>query len=220
MPDRTSRLRSWLVGLLGAGVVRCAYATWRVRVIDPRRLEPAVRAGRTSAVVAFWHRQLLSMLARFRGTPVCVPVSEHQDGEYVARVMGRFGLRAVRGSTTRGSLRVLRGMLEEAEQGLTLAVTPDGPRGPRFSVQPGTYLLARRTGLPVYPIGVAVDRAWTASSWDAFVIPKPWARICIAIGEPLDAAQFADAEAFCPALREAIFAATEEARRRLRPEGK
>jgi lysophospholipid acyltransferase (LPLAT)-like uncharacterized protein len=212
MTDSPGPLRSWLAGLLGAASVRAAHATWRVRVIDPQGLAGAVRAGRASAIVAFWHRHILSMLAQFRGMPICVPVSQHQDGEYVAQVMRRFGLRAVRGSTTRGGLKALRGMLGAAREGLTLAVTPDGPRGPVFSVQPGVFLLARRTALPVYPLGIAVDRAWTAASWDRFVIPKPWARVRIAIDKPLDAEQFADAPDFCRALRKALFAAAEQAR--------
>lgn len=208
MPALHERLSFWLVGRLGALVVRALHATWRVQIADPTGCVPGMRDGSQPVIAAFWHRHLLVLLAAARGAHICVPVSEHRDGEYVAQVMRRFGIGAVRGSTTRGSLKLVRGMLARAREGWTLAVTPDGPRGPRFSVQPGVALLAKRSGLPVHPIGVAAESAWVARSWDAFVLPKPGARIAIVVGPAVTADPAGDVMAFCEALRKAIFDAT------------
>jgi hypothetical protein len=211
MPVLQKRLHSWFVGWLGAQAVRALHATWDVRVRDPAGVRPGAREGAAPSIVAFWHRHLLTMLAHHGGFRVCVPVSEHQDGEYVAQVMGRFGLESVRGSTTHGSLRLLRGMLERMDEGWTAAVTPDGPRGPRYSVQRGVGLLAARSGRPVHPIGLAASSAWVFPSWDAFLVPRPWSRVGIAFGPPLAFEDYGRADAFCGALKEALFAATDEA---------
>ncbi len=216
MPVLRNRIQFWLAGRLSAGLLRALHATWDVEVIDPAGVHLSVRRGRAPGMVAFWHRHILAMLTHFRGYRICVPVSESRDGEYVAQVMERFGMASVRGSTSRGSVRLLRGMLGMMEAGWTAAITPDGPRGPKFSVQPGAALLARRSGLPVYPIGLAARPCWTLSSWDEFVVPKPWARIAIVIGPAVRAEEYNDSAAFCDALREAIFAATDAAREAVR----
>jgi len=216
MPVLQRTLRFRLAGWLGALVVRLLYATWRVTVIDPEDVGTGVRDGTRPAVIAFWHRHLLTLLGHCRGYRVCVPVSEHRDGEYVAQVMERSGLISVRGSTTRGSLKLVRGLLSCARQGWSPAITPDGPRGPKYSVQPGVALLARRCGLPVYPVGIAVSSAWVLRSWDEFMIPKPWARIVIAAGPALGSAAYDDVDGFCRALGTALQAACQTAEDALR----
>jgi len=217
MPVLQKRLHSWAAGWLGWGLLSAMHATWKVQVLDPHGLARSVRDGCAAVVVAFWHRHILSALTEFAKSGVCVPVSEHQDGEYVAQVMERFGLVSVRGSTTRGAVRLLRGLLREAREGRTLAVTPDGPRGPKFSVQPGVAMLARRSGRPVLPLGIAAEPAWTMASWDEFVVPRPWARVVIVAGEPVQPDVHEDISSFCVAVRRALFDATDCARAALRP---
>ncbi|MHC4480645.1 MAG: lysophospholipid acyltransferase family protein [Planctomycetota bacterium] len=216
MPTLQKRIDFHLVGWLGAAVLRAAWASWRVRAIDPEGVAQGIREGRRPVIVAFWHRHILTMLAHYREHRVCVPVSQSRDGEYVAQVMGRFGMASVRGSTSRGSLRVLKGLLARVREGWSPAITPDGPRGPKFSVQPGIALLARRSGLPVYPVGIAVRDAWLARSWDDFVMPKPWTRIVIAFGDALGTDQLRETDAFCERLKGALFSATEAAQTALR----
>ena len=168
-------------------------------------------------IAAFWHRQMLTLLCHFRGYPYCVAVSEHRDGEYVAQVLKRHGFLPVRGSTTRGSRRLLRGLWTAMNEGWSCAITPEGPRGPKFSVQPGFIMLARRSGVPVYPVGLAVESAWVLKSWDAFVVPKPFSRIAVVLGDPIPADLLAEGstEQLCAALKEAIERATEKARGQL-----
>ncbi len=222
MPLLRKRIHFWLAGTLGRVLLRGLSATWRVRYVIPEGLRACVASGQEPIIATFWHRQLLSMLCAcwdypFRDYPFCAPVSEHRDGEYVAWVMERCGLLAVRGSTTRGATRLLRNVLEAIGEGWSCALTPDGPRGPKFSVQPGFLLLARRTGLPVYPIGVAVDRAWVLNTWEDFVIPKLGTRISIVTGRPFlpqDLVGRPTGE-LCAELREKIMDATERARENL-----
>ena len=213
MPDRAPRFRPWLLGAVAAPVVRLLHATWRVTVVDPHGVADGTRDGESPAIVAFWHRRILTMLSHFRGYRVCVPVSQSKDGEYVAQVMRRFGMAPVRGSTSRGALSALRGVLAHTADRWSPAITPDGPRGPKFTVSPGFIMLARRSGLPVHPIGMAARKAWTAKSWDEFVVPKPWTRVAIVFGPALDLDESAGTEAICQSLKDSIVAATEEAQR-------
>jgi lysophospholipid acyltransferase (LPLAT)-like uncharacterized protein len=215
MPVLQQRIHFYLAARVACAVLQSMHRTWRVEVIDPEPALPGIIDGTRPAIVAFWHRHILAMLTHFRNSHVTVPVSEHRDGEYVAQAMERFGLDSVRGSTTHGAARLLRDMLERVREGWSPVLTPDGPRGPRFSVQPGFTLLARRSGLPVYPIGLAEEKAWVLSSWDAFVVPRPFSRIAIRMGEPLRAADYDEVPAFCEALRAALFEATDDAARAL-----
>jgi lysophospholipid acyltransferase (LPLAT)-like uncharacterized protein len=213
MPLLQQRLHFWLAGAAADALLRALSSTWRVRIIDPAGVDGPLRRKRKQIIAAFWHRHLLPLMCIYRGIKMCVPVSEHRDGEYVAHVMERYGYMAVRGSTTRGAMKLLRGMLQAAQEGWSFGITPDGPRGPRYSVQPGVFMLARRSGLPLYPIGVAVERAWIVNSWDAFVIPKPFTRITVVFDDPIMPADLetAETEQMCALLRDRLMAAGERA---------
>ncbi len=214
-PRVQNRIHSWLVGLLGSWVLSLLGRTWQVHLRDPDGIVADIESGRRQALFAFWHRHILSLLVQFHGHPYVVPISEHQDGEFIAQTMQRMGLTCVRGSTTRGSLKVVRGLLKSVRHGLNPAITPDGPKGPRYSVQPGFALLARRCKLPVYAVGVYVNRAWVLPSWDAFVIPKPGAHIGITFRKALSADEVAgtgDVDRSCSVLSHRLGEAEHEAR--------
>jgi lysophospholipid acyltransferase (LPLAT)-like uncharacterized protein len=102
--------------------------------------------------------------------------SQSFDGEYIARIIKKFGFVAVRGSSNRGAVRALLGMRRDTEQGWTVAFTIDGPRGPRYVAKPGPVLLARATRVPLSAFHIAVEKAWVLNTWDAFMIPKPFTR--------------------------------------------
>ncbi len=216
MPTLRDDLQFRLVGALGAGLARALHATWRVRLIDPTGVRRKSERYDIPAIVAFWHRHLFTMLAHHRGFRVCVPVSEHRDGEFIAHVMERAGVASERGSTSHGGIGLLKGLLRRLEEGWSVAVTPDGPRGPRYSVQPGVALLARRSGLPVHPVGVAARPAWVFSSWDRFALPKPWARVAIVFGRPLVYADYSGTDGFCAALGREMGRVTHQAQQALR----
>lgn len=128
-------------------------------------------------VFALWHGDLLPLLYVHRNEGVAVLVSEHRDGELIARIAESLGFRTVRGSTSRGAARALAGMVRELENGHDVAVTPDGPRGPARSFAPGALIAAQRANAPVIVVGVSVKSSWRLNSWDRFVIPKPFARV-------------------------------------------
>jgi lysophospholipid acyltransferase (LPLAT)-like uncharacterized protein len=137
-------------------------------------------------ILALWHGRILPATLYWRGRGIVAMTSENFDGEWVARLMGRFGFRAARGSTSRGGSRALVQLRRELAAGHTAAFTVDGPRGPARVAQPGAVWLAGATGSPVLPFHIEADRYWTADSWDKTLIPKPFSRVAIAIGEPFE----------------------------------
>ncbi len=170
----SARVGGWLVRILGA--------TWRFRVShdhDVKRL----RAEGVPVVFALWHGELLPLLYHHRGEGVAVLISEHADGEIIARVATSLGYRTVRGSTSRGAARALLGLSRVLRDGTDLAITPDGPRGPAKSFAPGVAVVAQRAGAPVIAAAAATPRAWRLNSWDRFLIPRPFARIHVAYSD-------------------------------------
>ena len=111
--------------------------------------------------------------------------SENFDGEWIARLMRRFGFRAARGSTSRGGSRALVQLRRELAGGHVAAFTVDGPRGPAGVAQRGAVFLAGATGHPVVPFHLEGSREWSVGSWDRGIIPKPFSTVAICIGEPM-----------------------------------
>jgi len=169
--------------LAGSGLIRSLASTWRYRVIGGERLGK-LRAKRTPIVFALWHGQMLPLLWHHRGQGVAVLVSEHKDGEVIARILQSMGYGLIRGSTSRGAGRALLGLVRTLKDGNDVAVTPDGPRGPRHRFAPGAAVAAHRADAPILATVAHVDRFWQLRTWDGFMIPKPFARITVAYGEP------------------------------------
>jgi len=138
--------------------------------------EPAEADSPGAIIHPFWHRCIIPAAYQFRGRGVGVMTSSSFDGEYIARIIEKLGFRAVRGSSRRGAVSALRGMHREIEAGHPVAFTIDGPTGPRYVAKPGPVALARNTQAPIQCFYIALDRAWVLNSWDALVVPKPFAR--------------------------------------------
>ena len=135
-------------------------------------IRPQVAKPDERFIYTFWHENLV-LLAYHYGQPnVWILISHHADGQLIAEITNRLGFRAVRGSTTRGGITAVRGMVELGRSD-HLAITPDGPRGPRRQVQPGLIYTAARTGLPIALAGIGFRRAWQARSWDRLALPYP-----------------------------------------------
>jgi hypothetical protein len=179
---RASRKVVW-GARIGYVVLRLLALTWRVRLTNDAPWRALKREGKPY-IFALWHGELLPLLWAHRGGGHMIMVSEHGDGEIVARLIARLGLGTVRGSTTRGGSRALLGIIRVLESGQSAAFTPDGPRGPRHVWQPGILSAARRAPAPIVCIGIAVNRAWRTRGWDQFVIPKPFARITVVYSDP------------------------------------
>jgi lysophospholipid acyltransferase (LPLAT)-like uncharacterized protein len=121
----------------------------------------------------------------WRDRGIVVMTSANFDGEWIAQIIARFGFRSARGSTSRGGSRALVQLRRELTGGHAVAFTVDGPRGPARVVQPGAVWLAGATGQPIIPFHIEADRAWTTRSWDRGMVPKPFSRVAIAVGQPL-----------------------------------
>lgn len=150
-----------------------------------------VASGR-QPILALWHGRILPATLYFRDRGVVAMTSLNFDGEWIAGIMRRFGYAQSRGSTSRGAKRALLQLRRDMAEGRPAAFTVDGPRGPAFVAQPGAVWLAKVTGNPVLPFHIEADRCWTVGRWDSSQIPKPWSRVAIAIGPPLEVAPDAD----------------------------
>ena len=179
---RRARRVRW-AARVGSLLIRALASTWRLRVFNAETHE-RLRATGQPVIYAFWHGTMLPLLWRHRDTGVAILISEHGDGEIIARIAHSLGYRSVRGSSSRGGERALLGTARELEEGHDVAFTPDGPRGPRETFAPGALIVGQRTGAPIVLIAVDAPRAWRLSTWDGFLIPKPFARVTIGYEDP------------------------------------
>lgn len=195
---------------VGVWIIRFFGWTWRIRVKNDAGLRRERQPGRP-IIFSLWHGQMLPLLYHHRNEGVSILISEHGDGEIIARIALRLGFRTVRGSTSRGAARALLGMVRVLEEGNDLAITPDGPRGPAKTYAPGPLVVAQRSGRPIIPTVAVASSGWRLKSWDSFLIPRPFARITIGYGEPvfIDAADARAATESADRLREAMIAAEE-----------
>lgn len=194
-PERTAaqerRIR-WIVRL-GDPLLRLLSSTWRIQESGSESWQ-RLMAEKKPFIIALWHGQLLPMTWVLRTTGLSTMVSQHSDGEIIARICERWGYRLVRGSTSRGAGRALLGMVRELEAGRAFIITPDGPRGPAGVAQAGTLLASQRSSAPVIPARVSCARAWHLNGWDRFMIPKPFARVDVTYGDPWVATGTDDAD--------------------------
>jgi lysophospholipid acyltransferase (LPLAT)-like uncharacterized protein len=187
------RLALWFITAAGWLLVRLIGPTLRYTIsIEEGGPESAWVCP---VVYVFWHRCVIPALYWYRGKDIAVMTSSSFDGEYIARIIEKFGYRAIRGSSTRGGVRALLGMHTETEQGRAVAFTIDGPRGPRYVAKPGPVLLARNVKLPVIAFYCAVERAWVLNSWDQFMIPKPFSRVVLRVSRAVNVPAEADSAA-------------------------
>lgn len=150
-----------------------------------------------------------------RSQRIAVLISTHGDGELIAQTVDRLGFRSVRGSSTRGGARAVLEMHRHCGD-RPWAITPDGPRGPAFSVAPGVLALAARSGRPIVPVGYAARRAKYLKSWDQFAIPWPFTKVAVRFGEPIRVGKQlepVDEERLLSNLRRALVECNEEAER-------
>lgn len=158
--------------------------TTRVYWFKPEESKKLEESGQ-GLIYAIWHNQQLFLLYPFRGQKVAPLISQSSDGEYIARCLPKFGMQAVRGSTTRGGARALIRLLQATRDGYRPMITPDGPRGPIYKVQPGILFLAKKTGLPILPAGTALSHKIKVGSWDKMRVPLPFGKTAFFYGTPI-----------------------------------
>lgn len=161
-------------------------ATWRVTVRDDHDARPQ-RKSPSPFIYCFWHSALLPMSFVFRRRNISAIVSASRDGKIAATVARGWGHGVIFGSSSRGGTSAMRDALRTLAQGGSIAMTPDGPRGPAQVAKPGVAQIAAAGSVAVVPLRLCVDRAWRLGSWDGFIIPKPFSRVTITVGRPLTA---------------------------------
>ena len=169
----------------GGALLSSLLATTRFEVSGAEHYANTWGAGQP-VVFVLWHGRLLPCTYYHRQQRLATLISQHRDGEYIARIVGgRWGFEVVRGSSSRGGAAALRQIVRTLRRGTAMAITPDGPRGPREVMKPGALLAAQLAGVPVIPVAAGASRAWWFGGWDRFLVPKPFARIRLRYGEPL-----------------------------------
>ena len=179
------------IAALGVPVVEALGGTYHWRSSGAHHYDDVIAGGR-QPILALWHGRILAATLFFRDRGIVAMTSENFDGEWVARLMNRFGYRAARGSTSRGGARALAQLKREMAHGSAAAFTVDGPRGPARHVQPGAVWLASATGNPIVPFHIEASRFWTVKSWDRHQVPKPGSDVGVVIGAPIDVPAGAD----------------------------
>ncbi len=172
---------TWLLAFL----LRNLFRSLRMSYVGREMLDRLIRAEGRRVMAAFWHGRLLMMPFAHPEVSWAVMVSRHPDGEVISRVAERFGIRPVRGSSRRGGGVALLGMVRASRRGYHLAITPDGPLGPREQVKTGTIELARLAGTPIIPVAFAASHGKFKRSWDRFLIAYPFGRGVFVYGEPV-----------------------------------
>jgi lysophospholipid acyltransferase (LPLAT)-like uncharacterized protein len=183
-----SRMQRAKAGLIAAAATPLIAALGRTLTwVEEGRehYDAIVRSGR-QPVFSFWHGRILPGMLFWQRRGIIVITSENFDGEWIARIIQRFGYGTARGSTSRGAVKALVRLKRDMATGRAAAFPLDGPRGPSRVAQPGAVWLAGATGNPLLPFHLEAARCWTTKSWDATQIPKPFSRVAIAIGAPIE----------------------------------
>lgn len=192
--SRSKRLQAAAIAAIGYPLINALGHTLRWRVEGLQHLDAILASGR-QPVMGFWHGRILPATFFFRRRGIVVITSENFDGEWIARIIERFGYGTARGSTSRGARKAMLQLVKDMERGLAAGFTLDGPRGPAKVAQPGAVWLAKTTGNPLLPFHLEASAHWTLGSWDRTQIPKPFSTVALVIGEPFEVApQAADEE--------------------------
>jgi lysophospholipid acyltransferase (LPLAT)-like uncharacterized protein len=176
---------SWIKAIFIWLFVSLWLATVRIRVLYSERRLYSKAHGR-ALIYAFWHGRQMALFKFNPEAHLTVMVSKSKDGEMQTKICRLFGVKTVRGSSSRSGMAGLLALARNMAEGSAVAMAVDGPKGPVYKAKPGAMMLARTTGLPVVPVTVSCSRYWRLSkAWDEFMIPKPFCRATVALGEPL-----------------------------------
>ena len=174
----------WLATRFGHLLLLLAGYWTRITVVGEEHLREIQKQGSGFTWIV-WHGRMLIPIFQRRKRGCIAMVSEHQDGELIARIIHKIGYTTSRGSSTRGGARAFVEMVKKLREGGEGAMLPDGPKGPRHCFKPGTMLLAQRAQIPMLHITFGAHPAWTFRSWDRFTVPKPFSKAILFIGEPI-----------------------------------
>lgn len=180
------RMVLFLIPLFSYGLFHLYRLTVRIEHVNTQVLKPFSKINdEEPVIIAFWHSRLLMVPYLVRKRRITIMISRHRDGELISRAVKFFPIDPVRGSTTRGATQALRGLVRALRRGSHVAITPDGPRGPRNLAQTGAIMLAAGTGRPIIPVTYGASKKKVFKSWDRFLFPLPFCRGALIWGEPI-----------------------------------
>jgi lysophospholipid acyltransferase (LPLAT)-like uncharacterized protein len=204
MPPRSNIIKSsrasMMAGHLAAWVMKLWSLTLRYEINGTTGMvQPEINPK--PVIFALWHNRIFTMppiwkLTGGKNRSTVVLTSASKDGSTLATAMEFFGIGSIRGSSSRRAVSALIGMKKALQEGKDVCVTPDGPKGPRYRVQPGLLKIAQATGVDIIPIHIRYTSAWRLSSWDRFVIPKPLSKVTIIFDQPIRIQKDLTEEAF------------------------
>ncbi len=173
------------------GLIRLLTATYRFEAVAGEHYIEPYLGGDKVCAPCYWHQQHVLCATQVRrwvgrGFKACFLVSGSVDGEVPERIARAWGAEVVRGSANQSGALALRDMHGMIKRGYSIVTPADGPRGPKYELKAGTVLMARISAVPIIPVASAADRAWYLDRWDNFMIPKPFARVAVAVGEPIE----------------------------------
>ncbi len=209
-------IRKRVLPRLASLVVNGLMRTTRLKVVNRETPDYFMANRDKTAIFCFWHGKIIPLYHTYRRKGIYILISQHRDGELIARMVECNGYKPVRGSSTRGGSRSVKEMLKIAREGNIITITPDGPKGPKQKLKEGAVFLAQMTGAPLYPIGIGLSKCWQARDWSGIQIPKPFSRTVIYFGREFRVPRKIEPEEFERYRREIeaeIVRCNEEARR-------
>ncbi|MBR5416122.1 MAG: lysophospholipid acyltransferase family protein [Thermoguttaceae bacterium] len=174
------KMPDWLLqnlGVCGRDLLHRWMGTldYRIAYYDPD-VDPALPDCRRRRLYIFWHEYITFYLYQRHHCRLAMMLSKHRDADVLEKIARLTGFGAVRGSTRRGGAEAILGMIKQQERDWHLTITPDGPRGPRRKMAPGSVYIASQLQIPIIAVGIGYDRPWRLSTWDRFAIPRPGSR--------------------------------------------
>lgn len=203
------RVKTFVLGVAAAALIRAIYASIRWQVVIPTSCDRG-----KSQFFAFWHGRMLMLPIFYRrhfARKLYIMISQHGDGRLIALAVKLLGIDSVAGSSTRGGAKAALEMIKLVEGGDSIGITPDGPKGPRYICKSGVVTLAQQTGLTVQPITYSTQRHWTLSSWDSMIIPVPFSRGVVLLGDPISIEPGCDRDEAVKKIQDSLHEITERA---------
>ena len=188
------KLIQTLLSLIGSIYVLTVYKTSKVNLKNRKKIENLLERNE-SFIYSFWHDQLLMCPLTWQSNSnIKVLISKHRDGDIIAQLISNLGFEAIRGSThktnkikNKGGLLSARKMIKSLKNGISIGISPDGPKGPRHKVSEGILSISRLSKSVILPVGIGFKKKWVLNTWDKFIIPKPFNEITVVWGDPISA---------------------------------
>lgn len=178
-------LLSLLSQYVGPMLIRLYSSTFRVHITNQQHAAPYLQETH-DGIFSLWHGRMFPLIYQHRHKRIHILISKHKDGEYVNAIVKGIGYGTIRGSSTSGGGRALMEMIKKAGTGKNFAFTPDGPKGPSGKIKSGLIFFAQHAHLPIIPVGASAEKYFELRSWDNYLIPKPFSRIYLVYGTPLN----------------------------------